>query len=438
MKQIVSRSAGAFVAIGLTVALTACSGGSLTVSGGAGQVQVGTDGAAKVQASDGTGVSIGADGSAGVNGGTDAADPSASSDGSTGGSTDGSAGASAGGSAAGGDVVLPEFPAPRVPDISAMTAAAGKTEKAIAASVPLPPGVQVVGARCDSKGYVVNRTGLTVGGGDDGSQIVARAGVSQVGAGGAGQLVSGSVTYQVNADGSGQVVAGASTVQVNADGSGQFTDGDLTYQVNADGTGQYTHGDETYQVEPDGSGTWTSSAGVVTNAGDGSGTWVGTDGPVTVNGDGTGTKTVTPIKVAPMAKFALLGKFPKLTKLKPVGKACGTLIRLSAGVLFDFDKDTLRPSAVPLLAAVAKALQGSTKAIQVNGHTDSKGDDAYNLDLSQRRAATVAKALQGDGLAAPLTIHGFGETQPVAPNTVKGADNPVGRQLNRRVELVIP
>jgi len=177
---------------------------------------------------------------------------------------------------------------------------------------------------------------------------------------------------------------------------------------------------------------------VITNAGDGSGTWVGSEGPVTVAGDGTGTKTGMPIKVAPMAKFALLGKLPKLNKLKPVGKACGTLIRLSAGVLFDFDKDTLRPSAVPLLAAVAKALKGSSKAIQVNGHTDSKGADAYNLDLSERRAATVAKALQGDGLTAPLTIHGFGETQPVAPNTLKGADNPVGRQLNRRVELVIP
>ena len=77
-------------------------------------------------------------------------------------------------------------------------------------------------------------------------------------------------------------------------------------------------------------------------------------------------------------------------------------------------------------------------SIEVDGHTDSKGADAYNLELSQRRAATVAKALQGDGLTAPLTIHGFGETQPVAPNTLKGADNPVGRQLNRRVELVIP
>jgi OmpA-OmpF porin, OOP family len=227
-------------------------------------------------------------------------------------------------------------------------------------------------------------------------------------------------------------------VTVHADGSGTFTGGSVTYTVHSDGAGTYTDSEQTYTVAADGSGTWTYREGVVDNNGDGSGSWVGPDGPVTVAGDGTGSVIGLPVTVAPMAKFALLGKLPKLNTLKPVGTACGTLIRLSAGVLFDFDKDILRPSAVPLLAAVATALKGSTKAIQVNGHTDSKGADAYNLDLSRRRAATVAKALQGDGLTAPLSIHGFGEAQPVAPNSLKGADNPVGRQLNRRVELVIP
>jgi OOP family OmpA-OmpF porin len=207
--------------------------------------------------------------------------------------------------------------------------------------------------------------------------------------------------------------------------------------VNADGSGQYVSGDETVQVNADGSGQWVGAMGTVTNAGDGSGQWVG-DGGILVNkGDGSGTYNDRPVSLDPLPKVAPLGRFPMLAKLKPVGRACGTLIRIGAEVLFDFDKDTLRPQGASVLRAVAKALGDTSAAVSVNGHTDAKGTDSYNLDLSERRARAVVKALQDDGLGAPMTPHGFGETQPVAPNTLKGKDNPAGRQLNRRVELVV-
>ena len=71
--------------------------------------------------------------------------------------------------------------------------------------------------------------------------------------------------------------------------------------------------------------------------------------------------------------------------------------------------------------------------LDVEGHTDSVGDDAYNQRLSERRAEAVAQRLAAQGVpAANITSKGFGETSPVASN-----DTAAGRQQNRRVELVV-
>jgi OOP family OmpA-OmpF porin len=345
---------------------------------------------------------------------------------------------STGGASSESGVALPPFPVPRVPDITTMTSASMEVRATIGAETELPVDVQVEGARCNAQGQVVNRSGLTTGAGDDGSQVVNRAGTIQRDVDGSGQVTNGTVTYQVNADGSGQIIASERVVQVNADGSGQYTDDDLVYQVDANGAGQYTRGSESYQVDADGAGLWSGPYGEVANSGDGSGSWVSGTTTLTIDGDGTGTLNGEPITVDPMPKFALMGTFPKLQTLKALGEPCGTLIRLPAGILFDFDKATLRPEAAPVLAAVAEALAGQTSTVEVNGHTDAVGDDAYNQDLSERRAQAVIAGLQSDGVSTPLRPQGFGETQPVAPNTLDGKDNPTGRQLNRRVEIVIP
>jgi len=115
------------------------------------------------------------------------------------------------------------------------------------------------------------------------------------------------------------------------------------------------------------------------------------------------------------------------------------VIELAADVLFDFDKAELKPEAVASLSKVAEVLNGIPNApTTVDGHTDGRGSADYNQKLSERRAGSVKEWLvkQGGVPAARLTARGFGMTRPVAPNTKPdGADDPQGRQKNRRVEI---
>lgn len=116
-------------------------------------------------------------------------------------------------------------------------------------------------------------------------------------------------------------------------------------------------------------------------------------------------------------------------------------IDLAADVLFDFDKYTLRPAANESLRKVAQVVSGYPNApLLVEGHTDGKGTHAYNMTLSNNRAAAVKKWLVESGgvNASRVTTKGWGETKPVAPNKKPdGSDDPDGRQKNRRVELTL-
>lgn len=116
-------------------------------------------------------------------------------------------------------------------------------------------------------------------------------------------------------------------------------------------------------------------------------------------------------------------------------------IELSGDVLFDFDKADIRSEAEPVLNGVADVLkQHPDAAVTIAGYTDAKGSDSYNLALSERRAASVKDWLVSNGgvNGAKLTVQGFGEANPVAPNAnPDGSDNPDGRQKNRRVEIAV-
>ncbi len=114
-------------------------------------------------------------------------------------------------------------------------------------------------------------------------------------------------------------------------------------------------------------------------------------------------------------------------------------IELSADVLFDFDKADLRAEATPALEKVIAVFGAYPAAVgTIEGHTDSKGDERYNQQLSERRAASVRSWLLGHGAGNPMTTHGWGETRPVAPNAKPdGGDDPDGRQKNRRVEITL-
>jgi len=109
------------------------------------------------------------------------------------------------------------------------------------------------------------------------------------------------------------------------------------------------------------------------------------------------------------------------------------------GVNFDYDKSTLRPDAVQILGEATEILKRYPDLkVEVAGHTDSKGTDAYNQKLSERRAKAVYDYLTSNGVDAARLIGpvGYGESRPIAPNTNEdGSDNPEGRARNRRTEL---
>ncbi|MEM8777517.1 MAG: OmpA family protein [Cyanobacteria bacterium P01_G01_bin.49] len=117
------------------------------------------------------------------------------------------------------------------------------------------------------------------------------------------------------------------------------------------------------------------------------------------------------------------------------------VIPLPADILFDFDKANIRNNAIPTLEKLEQVIANSdTESIQINGHTDSKGSEPYNLQLSQARAKAVATWLSDNtGISSDrLKTKGYGESQPVANNqTPDGKDNPEGRTKNRRVEVII-
>lgn len=104
------------------------------------------------------------------------------------------------------------------------------------------------------------------------------------------------------------------------------------------------------------------------------------------------------------------------------------------GIYFDFNKAIPRPESAPVLKEIAQALKDNPNwKLEIGGHTDNVGGNAYNLNLSDERAQGVMQSLVAQyGIAADrLSAKGFGQTQPKATN-----DTAEGRALNRRVELV--
>lgn len=130
------------------------------------------------------------------------------------------------------------------------------------------------------------------------------------------------------------------------------------------------------------------------------------------------------------------------TELGAVRSARGDVVSLPADVTFDFDKATVRREGRAALDTLARLIQasGGDGAINIEGHTDSRGDEAYNLDLSKRRAEAVKDYLVQKGVdRRRLRTVGLGEQRPVAPNARPGgSDDEAGRQRNRRVEVILP
>ncbi|MGH7444972.1 MAG: OmpA family protein [Longimicrobiales bacterium] len=119
-------------------------------------------------------------------------------------------------------------------------------------------------------------------------------------------------------------------------------------------------------------------------------------------------------------------------KVEQVGE--GLLVTFDSGLLFDYDSDAVKGAAADNLTSLANSLQTYPESeVLIVGHTDARGTDSYNMDLSDRRAASARAYLTSQGIdPSRIRTTGRGEVEPVATN-----DTDAGRQQNRRVEVAI-
>jgi len=112
----------------------------------------------------------------------------------------------------------------------------------------------------------------------------------------------------------------------------------------------------------------------------------------------------------------------------------GIKITFDSGIMFDFNKSALRPEAQENLTNLSVILNKYEDTdILIEGHTDATGTEEYNLELSKRRAESVANQISMEQVSATrFTIMGYGEVQPISANSTTE-----GRQENRRVEIAI-
>lgn len=120
------------------------------------------------------------------------------------------------------------------------------------------------------------------------------------------------------------------------------------------------------------------------------------------------------------------------TDVEVIRQGDDLVLSMPSGITFATNQASVQPQFRPTLDRVADVLREYRQTyVDVYGHTDSTGSDAYNLDLSERRATAVADYLAGRGVeTARLATRGFGETQPIANN-----ESEDGKAANRRVEI---
>ncbi len=130
---------------------------------------------------------------------------------------------------------------------------------------------------------------------------------------------------------------------------------------------------------------------------------------------------------------------PVVAEPEPEPEPQMLMVSLDAGANFDFDSATLRPEGQAALDRLAQDMRPLTvRSVDIVGHTDSIGTEEYNQRLSERRAASAADHLVQRGVnPAVITTRGESFRQPIAPNRINGRDNPEGRAMNRRVDIMV-
>ncbi len=147
--------------------------------------------------------------------------------------------------------------------------------------------------------------------------------------------------------------------------------------------------------------------------------------PATAEFDGIGSSKnpiiITNVKIAKGAGMYVAGQKFSDTKI------------VTHGINFDVNKATIRPESMGTLNNIVQLMKDNPDIkFEIGGHTDSDGDDAYNMTLSQQRADAVKKQLVSMGIdGSRFSTKGYGESKPISPNTTDE-----GKANNRRVEFV--
>lgn len=272
-------------------------------------------------------------------------------------------------------------------------------------------------------------------------------------------IVADGVAVLVQGNGQVEIVrshleGGAGGLQVADNAAARFRGSVIAGGVTAVDFGELVdEGDNSYET------TATVSAGTAVTIGadgvvisDESGTvTVGPDGVIVSDRGGTVTidggyvrveSAGTVVEVDSAWRISPGGSHDTASILRELGavEESGELrIDLAGDVLFDYDSVDVRPDAAAQLAKIAHVLRDrSTGEITVIGHTDARGSEEYNAQLSEARAVAVMRWLhQHEGIPPSLMRgKGMGAARPIDYNTMPdGSDNPAGRARNRRVEI---
>ncbi|GAA3809296.1 OmpA family protein [Cellulomonas soli] len=333
---------------------------------------------------------------------------------------------------------IPPIPLIVIPDLSMLDSSLAGFAIDLDRTIGDVPGVTVVPTHCDASGTPEVGVGALLSYGDGSGTFTAADGSVVNYGDGSGTYTINGTTVTVYGDGSGTYEADGTSVVSYGDGSGSYDDGTTSVILYGDGSGTWTRGSRTITNYGDGSGSYEDGTVSITNYGDGSGSYE--DGTISITnyGDGGGTIDGEPVDLSPITPVTVLGSFPSMGTIAPV-ESCGATLTLDAGVLFDFGSAELRDDAQSTLDSLADALAGAgVPEGSVEGHTDSVSSADFNQQLSEDRAQAVADALVARGVTTSFDVVGWGEDRPVAPNELAGQDNPAGRELNRRVEIVLP
>lgn len=153
--------------------------------------------------------------------------------------------------------------------------------------------------------------------------------------------------------------------------------------------------------------------------------------------------TISPWKVAGLNLSQILGSFAQ--NASKVGIPYTPIVTNPKGgeslaLYFEYDQAQLHPRAQKQLEVVAGMLKADpAKKLRITGHTDARGNDTYNIRLSQSRAESVKQRLVALGVPEPqVETTGMGKAQPLGPNQkADGSDDPEGRSRNRRAEIFL-